>query len=56
MIIKNAYIIDPANKQEGVFDIEIEGAKIKSVAKNIKTKAAEIIDAIRSGTKLEGEL
>jgi dihydroorotase len=45
MIIKNAYIIDPANKREGVFDIEIEGAKIKNVAKEIKTKSAETIDA-----------
>ncbi len=45
MIIKNGYIIDPPNKREGIFDILIEGSKIKEVSKNIKAKDKEIIDA-----------
>ncbi|UCD54671.1 MAG: dihydroorotase [Candidatus Omnitrophota bacterium] len=45
MIIKNGYIIDPSNKKEGVFDILIEGSKIKEVSKSIKAKDKEIIDA-----------
>lgn len=45
MIIKNGYVIDPANKKEGLFDILISGSKIKKVAKNIEAKDEKIIDA-----------
>jgi dihydroorotase len=45
MIIKNGRVIDPLNKKDGIFDILIEGSKIKNVSKNIKTKDKDIIDA-----------
>jgi len=44
MIIKNGYVIDPANKKEGLFDILIKGYKISKVAKGISAKE-ETIDA-----------
>lgn len=44
MIIKNGYVIDPANKKEGIFDILIKGYKISKVAKGISAKE-ETIDA-----------
>ncbi len=45
MIIKNAYIIDPANKREGILDILIKGTKIEKVAKNLEIKGEKVIDA-----------
>lgn len=45
MIIKNGYVVDPANKREGVFDILIKGCKIEKVTKDIEAKDEEIIDA-----------
>ena len=45
MIIKNGYIIDPANNKEGNFDILIKGNRIEKVAKDIKAKDKDIIDA-----------
>jgi dihydroorotase len=45
MIIKNGYLIDPAGKKEGVFDILIEKGKIKKVSGNIKSKDCEVVDA-----------
>ena len=45
MIIKNGYLIDPAKKREGVFDILIEAGKIKEISRNIKSKDCEVIDA-----------
>ena len=45
LLIKNAKVIDPANKREDVFDILIEEEKISKVAKEIKDQDAEIIDA-----------
>lgn len=45
LLIKNAKVIDPANKRQGIFDILIEGEKISKVAKNITEKSAKVIDA-----------
>lgn len=45
MIIKNGYVIDPANKKEGIFDILIKGNRIEKVSRDIKTKDDKIIDA-----------
>lgn len=45
MIIKNGYILDPINKKEGLFDIQIKGTKIEKVSKNIKIKNEEVIEA-----------
>ena len=45
MIIKKGLVIDPANKKEGVFDILIDGSKIKEVAKEINKPGEKIIDA-----------
>jgi len=45
MIIKNAYIIDPANKREGLFDIRIKGPRIEEVRENITAKDNDIVDA-----------
>ncbi len=45
MIIKNGYIVDPANDREGIFDIQIKGHKIEKVAKDINTKDRDTVDA-----------
>lgn len=45
ILIKNARVIDPANKRDGTFDILIEGSKILKVEKNIKNGESEIVDA-----------
>ncbi len=47
MIIRNAYVVDPANKREGVFDIEIENGRIKKVAKETGARSANTLDAGR---------
>ncbi|MBH1940164.1 dihydroorotase [Mobilitalea sibirica] len=45
-LIKNGYIIDPKAKREGIFDILIEGDRIKRIDSNIiPEKSATIIDA-----------
>lgn len=45
LLIKNGRVIDPANNLNEVSDILVEGAKIAEVAKDIKAKADETIDA-----------
>lgn len=45
ILIKNARVIDPANKRDGAFDVLIEGQKICKVEKNIKNGSCEILDA-----------
>jgi len=45
MIIKNGYVIDPASKKEGVFDIIIKGSKINRIEKSGRAKGAGVIDA-----------
>ncbi len=45
LLIKNATIIDPANKIDSQQDILIENNKILKVGKSIKPEGAEIIDA-----------
>ena len=44
-LIKNGYVIDPANKIEEVMDILIEGGRIKEVAPSLTDTEAQIIDA-----------
>jgi len=45
MIIKNGYVVDPANDREGVFDILIKSGKIAKVARSIEKKGEKAIDA-----------
>ena len=45
MLIKNGYIIDPANKREGNFDILIKGPRVKKVSKCININNEKTIDA-----------
>lgn len=45
MLIKNGYVIDPANRREGVFDILIKNSKIEKISKDIAAKNKKIIDA-----------
>lgn len=45
LLIKNGYILDPASKIEGYYDILIEDDTIKEVAPSIHIDADEIIDA-----------
>ena len=45
LLIKNAKVIDPANKRKDIFDILIEEEKISRVGKNIIDKDAKVIDA-----------
>ncbi|ACC98281.1 Dihydroorotase [Elusimicrobium minutum Pei191] len=44
-LIKNAHVIDPANKIDGLKDILIENGKIAAVENKIEDNAAKIIDA-----------
>lgn len=45
LLIKNATVVDPANKIDSQQDILIEDNKISKVAKSIKPENAEVIDA-----------
>ncbi|NQT94832.1 MAG: dihydroorotase [Candidatus Omnitrophica bacterium] len=45
LLIKGGRVIDPANKIDGICDILIEGSKISAVAKDIKQKAKQVIEA-----------
>ncbi len=47
MIIKNGYIVDPANRREGVFDILIKEKRIEKIEKSIKDKDSDIVDAAK---------
>ena len=44
-LIKQGYILDPANQREGVYDILIENDKIKQVGESIEACADIILDA-----------
>ena len=44
-LIKQGYILDPANQREGVYDILIENDKIKQVGESIDVCADIILDA-----------
>ncbi|MDD5934946.1 MAG: dihydroorotase [Clostridiales bacterium] len=44
-LIKQGYLLDPASKREGVYDLLIEDGFIKEVERNITCEADEIIDA-----------
>ncbi|MBU0547616.1 MAG: dihydroorotase [Candidatus Omnitrophica bacterium] len=45
ILIKNGRLIDPANKIDALLDILVEDNKISQVAKDIKARADNIIDA-----------
>lgn len=45
ILIKNGRVIDPENKQDGIFDVLVKSGKIAKIGRNIKTNADEIIDA-----------
>ena len=45
-VIKNAHVIDPANKMDGDFDIMVSDGRIEKIDKNISVSADEIIDAL----------
>ncbi|MCP4649492.1 MAG: dihydroorotase [PVC group bacterium] len=45
LLIKNGRVVDAKNKQDGVFDILVEGAKISKIAKNIVSKDDNVFDA-----------
>ena len=45
ILIKNGYVVDPANQRDGVMDVLIEGGAIKEVAAGIKAEAEQVIDA-----------
>lgn len=45
ILIKSGHVVDPVNKIDAEMDILIEDGKIEAVSKNIKTAAAEVIDA-----------
>jgi dihydroorotase len=45
LIIKNAYLVDPAEDKEGSFDIGIKDGKVSQVASTINATAAQTIDA-----------
>ncbi|MBC7189877.1 dihydroorotase, partial [Candidatus Aerophobetes bacterium] len=45
ILIKKGRVVDPASGEEGVFDILIEGERIRRISGNIKVLAEEVIDA-----------
>ncbi len=45
LLIKNGYVLDPASKTEGVWDILIEDGIIREVAVGIQAEAEQVIDA-----------
>ncbi|NLJ89492.1 MAG: dihydroorotase [Clostridiales bacterium] len=45
VLIKNGYILDPASNKEGIYDMLIDGDRIKEVQKNINTQVDKVIDA-----------
>lgn len=48
ILIKNGYVIDPATKREGFYDVLTDGERIFSIAKTIKeeeAKADQVVDA-----------
>lgn len=44
-LIKNGYVLDPATKTEGQYDILIDGDIISKVERNIEDREATVIDA-----------
>ena len=44
LLLKNGYVVDPANKFEGVADILIDGGKIVKRAADINEEAARVVD------------
>ncbi|MBI4003809.1 MAG: dihydroorotase [Candidatus Omnitrophica bacterium] len=45
LLIKNGYLIDPANQRDGTFDVLIERGKIAAIETAIPANGAKIIDA-----------
>jgi dihydroorotase len=45
ILIKNGHVVDPANTIDDIQDILIEKSKISKVARNLKVKTEEVIDA-----------
>jgi len=45
ILIKNGRVIDPASKIDGQYDILVEDGRISKIAKDIKEKTANVIDA-----------
>ncbi len=45
ILLKNGWVVDPANNLDEIKDILIENTKIANIAKNIKDDAEKIIDA-----------
>ncbi|MBL7092201.1 MAG: dihydroorotase [Candidatus Omnitrophica bacterium] len=45
LLIKSGRVVDPANRRDGIYDILLENAKIRKIAKNIRCVGAETIDA-----------
>lgn len=46
LLIKNGYVVDPANKISGIRDILVENSKISQVSKSISVRANRVIDAV----------
>ena len=45
LLIKGGHIVDPANNRDGVYDILVDNARIKKIARNIPSAGARVIDA-----------
>lgn len=46
LLIKNGYVVDPANKISEIRDILVENSKISQISKSISVKANRVIDAV----------
>lgn len=44
LVLKGARLIDPQVNIDGIFDVEIKGEKIASIAKNLEVENAEVVD------------
>lgn len=45
LLIKSGRVVDPANRRDGIYDILLENARIRKIAKNIRCVGAKTIDA-----------
>lgn len=45
LLIKSGRVVDPANNRDGIYDVLLENAKIRKIAKNIRCVGAKTIDA-----------
>ena len=44
LLLKNAHVVDPAAKLDGIFDVKIENDRIAEVGSSLDAAGAEVLD------------